>query len=246
MTPYPISKDLLSDFMSNFCGYGNLHSPYWFIGKEEGGGATLEENFQRVITWESMGKTTTVDSMDYHLKLGYTDREMTRIQPTWTKLIQILLTLDGKGASKEDRRRYQSYKLGRTDSNHCLLELMPMASRSTSLWLWQSIFHDYYGCADRKSYFAAVAPQRRQKLKALIEEYAPKVVVFYSNHARYIAEWNQVSGVTAWNWQTANSHFKYSWAYQGTTLYMITPHPTQPKLTTEDFPLVGEFIKNYL
>jgi hypothetical protein len=246
MTQYPISKDLLSAFMSNFCGYGNLHSPYWFIGKEEGGGATLEENFQRVLAWESMGKTTTVDSMDYHLKLGYTDREMTRIQPTWTKLIQILLTLDGKGASKEERRDFQRHKLGRADSNHCLLELMPMASRSTSLWLCQSIFHDYYGYTDRKSYFSAVAPQRRRKLKSLIEEYAPKLVVFYSSQANYIAEWSLISGVITWNWQTANNHFKYGWAHQGNTLYMITPHPTSHGLTTEDFPLVGEFIKNYL
>lgn len=193
-----------------------------------------------------MGKANTVDSIEYHLRLGYTERQLSKIQPTWTKLIQLLLTLEGKGSSKEERREYQRHKLARIDSNHCLLELMPMASKSTSLWLWQSIFHDYYGYADRKSYFSAVAPQRRQKLKSLIEEYAPKFVVFYSSQASYIAEWNLISDVTAWNWQTVSSYFKYGWAHQGNILYVITPHPTSHGITAEDSPPIGKFAKSYL
>jgi hypothetical protein len=33
----------LDQFAHNFLGYGNLESPIWFIGMEEGGGNTKEE-----------------------------------------------------------------------------------------------------------------------------------------------------------------------------------------------------------
>jgi len=104
---YPISKELLSEFMSSFFGYGNLSSPYWFIGKEEGGGASLEENFQRILVWEKLGKSSTVDSIQYHQTLGFSESELQKIQPTWTKLIQVLLELEGKNSlDKELRRSY--------------------------------------------------------------------------------------------------------------------------------------------
>lgn len=164
--PYPVSKQLLSEFMTSFFGYGNLSSPYWFIGKEEGGGSTLEENFQRILTWERMGKLTTVDTIEYHQTLGFSDQQLSTIQPTWTKLIQILLELDVKESlDKEVRRQYQRHLLGRKNANHCTLELMPMASRSTGLWLWQEIFNDYFEMPSRKEYFSNVVQQRKTVLK---------------------------------------------------------------------------------
>lgn len=89
---FPISKPLLLDFMENFFGYGNLKAPYWFIGKEEGGGKKMEENFRRILLWEKLGKNPTVDLKKYHYDLGFNDHQLTRIQPTWTKLVQIILT----------------------------------------------------------------------------------------------------------------------------------------------------------
>lgn len=132
MKNYPISKELLSEFMEDFYGYGNLDSPYWFIGKEEGGGKDIEENYRRVKTWESMGKNTTVDMIDYHVKLGFSERDLNKIQKTWTQLVQILLKIERRPSEKEDRRQYQRHSLGRLSGNNCELELMPLASRSTT------------------------------------------------------------------------------------------------------------------
>lgn len=75
--------------MSSFFGYGNLSSPYWFIGKEEGGGASLEENFQRILVWEKLGKSSTVDSIQYHQTLGFSESELL----LWIPRLMLLLNV---------------------------------------------------------------------------------------------------------------------------------------------------------
>lgn len=239
-----VSKSLLSTFMSNFFGYGNLNAPYWFIGKEEGGGKDLAENFRRILTWEGFGGTTTVDTIKYHQRLGFTEHQLTRIQPTWTKLIQILLVLEGKDPQSIDlRREYQRNHLGRASGSNCCMELMPMASRSTTLWHWQKMFAEYFGYKNRHDYFAQVAPERRLQLKKLITIHKPKVVVFYSSQQSYIDQWRLIAEVEEWNWVNISKSFKYGWARKNGTLFIITPHPTTHGIRNTDFPVVGEFIR---
>ncbi len=232
--------------MNGFFGYGNLKAPYWFIGKEEGGGKDLEENFRRILTWEYFGKPTTVDMIDYHIKLGFTDKQLNNIQATWTKLVQILLTMEGKEGSKEERRSYQRNHLGRLKGNNCCLELMPMASRSTGLWLWESIFRDYFDQNNREAYLTTTVPMRITKLKTLIKQYAPRLVLFYSTQKDYVERWEEVAGGKDWQWIQLSKVMKYGWYKQGSTLYVITTHPTMKGITNDDFPIVGRLIKNTL
>lgn len=241
---YPVSQQLLSEFMTQFFGYGNLASPYWFIGKEEGGGATLEENFQRILIWEKLGKATTVDSIGYHQALGFSDSAMQKIQPTWTKLIQILLELEEKDSlDKEVRRHYQRNLLGRSNSDHCTIELMPMASRSTGLWLWRDIFADYFKLKNRRDYFAKIAPQRKQTIRSLISKHQPKLVLFYSTQADYLPHWHELSGGSEFITEKLSEKFSFYWKKANNTLFVITPHPTAHGLTVNDFPKIGQFIK---
>lgn len=246
MINYPTSKELLSDFMNNFFGYGNLNSPYWFIGKEEGGGKNLDENFRRIHAWEYFGKPTTVDLIDYHLKLGFTDKQLNNIQSTWTKLIQILLSIEGKEETKKERRFYQRNHLGRLNGNNCCLELMPMASRSTGLWLWEKIFQEYYQINDRKEYFSSIVPNRIKRLKELIKKYNPELIVFYSTQNDYIQKWNDIVDVRDWQWVQLTKFMKYGWFKRDSSLYVITTHPTMKGITNKDFPEVGKFIKQIL
>jgi hypothetical protein len=242
---YPVSKQLLSEFMHTFFGYGNMSSPYWFIGKEEGGGVNLEENFKRVLIWEKMGKLTTVDSIEYHQALGFSERELQKIQPTWTKLIQILLELEEQNSlDTEARRQYQRHQLGRRNSNHCTVELMPMASRSTGLWLWKDIFKDYFGITNRKDYFKEVVQQRMQSLNNMIIKYKPKLVLFYSTQADYIPHWKEIAGDADFKTEILSDKFSFHWTKNGNTMFVITPHPTAHGITANDFPTIGKFIKS--
>lgn len=246
MTRYSVSKELLSDFMNGFFGYGNLNSPYWFIGKEEGGGRDLDENFRRILTWEHFGKPTTIDIIDYHLKLGFSEKILSNIQPTWTKLIQILLTIEGREGTKEERRVFQRNQLGRINGTNCCLELMPMASRSTSLWLWKDIFRDYFQIPNRKVYFQSTVPKRIIKLKELIKKYKPKLVLFYSTQRDYLPYWQEIIENDNWTSIQLSQYMKYCWIKQDSTLYIATTHPTMKGITGSDFLKVGKFIKNNL
>ena len=246
MTNTLVSKQLLSDFIDSFFGYGNLNSPYWFIGKEEGGGKDLGENFRRILTWESFGKPTTVDLIDYHFQLGFTDKQLNNIQSTWTKLVQLLLTIDGKEISKEERRVYQRNNLGRLLGNNCVLELMPMASRNTGLWLWEKIFQEYYQINNRKEYFSFIVPTRLTRLKELIKQHRPKLVLFYSTQKDYIQQWYEIVDAVNWQWIKLSKVMKYGWYKRESSLYVITTHPTMKGITNNDFPEVGKFIKKIL
>ncbi len=46
----------LENYMATFYRYGNYSGDYWFIGKEEGGGETIEDNLARIQAWKGMGK----------------------------------------------------------------------------------------------------------------------------------------------------------------------------------------------
>lgn len=244
MNNYPIAKELLSDFMEGFYGYGNLDSPYWFIGKEEGGGKEIEENYRRVKTWESFGKNPTVDMIDYHLKLGFPEHSLNSLQSTWNKLIQILLEIEQKPGEKEDRRKYQRHQLGRLSGNNCELELMPLASRSTTgNWQWEEIMNDYFQISERDQYFSEVVPKRILGLKKLVSKHNPKLVVCYSTDKSYIEKWSEIVGSDGWNWVPVSRVMKYGWIKKDARLYVVTTHPTMKGMTNNEFPEVGKFIR---
>jgi hypothetical protein len=128
----------LSEFIENFYGYGNYDGDYWFIGKEEGGGNTLNEIQERLSLWERRGKRELEDIADYHIALG-DKRYFTHpfaIQSTWNKLIRMVLAVQQEPQTTDMVRTYQREKLGRLDGDTCLLELLPLPSRSTGEWIY--------------------------------------------------------------------------------------------------------------
>ncbi len=241
-----VDDSSLRAFVNDYFGYGNLNSPYWFIGKEEGGSVTLAENNLRVAKWVEMGSPITLDTYVYHKSLGVSDYEFSRIQPTYTKIIQILLHLDGSGSDIDVRRAFQAGKLGRVDANHALLELMPLASRSTGLWLWKEQVSKALNLHTRKQYWETIMPKRIVALKDLIAKHKPKLVLFYSTQTDYIRAWSQITGIDDWEWHKISPYMKYGLQQVGNTLYVITTHPTMKGIKGRDFAEVAEKIQSLL
>lgn len=239
-----VDDSSLCAFVNDYFGYGNLNSPYWFIGKEEGGSVTLAENNLRIAKWIEMGSPTTLDTYVYHKSLGMSDYEFSRIQPTYTKIIQILLHLDGIGSDIDARRAFQHTKLGRVDANHALLELMPLPSRSTGLWLWKDQVSKALSLHTRQQYWETIMPKRITALKALIAKHNPKLVLFYSTQSGYINAWSQLAGTSDWEWHKISPYMKYGLQQVGNTLYVITTHPTMKGIRGTDFTEVAEAIKS--
>lgn len=243
-----ISDSLIEGYIHDFFGYGNLNSPYWFIGKEEGGGSTPEENISRIRIWEMNGKPQTHDYYLFHKQLGFSDHQLSRLQQTWTKLSQILriLTTGSDFSSKEDTRSFLLHNFGRYSGNHCLLELMPIPARSTdkSRWMGQLIC-SHPNLIDRDIYKKKYISQRIESIKLLIAQYNPKLVVFYSTEPDYINAWTDITGKDRWNKQTLDTGINIAYQ-QNERLYIICPHPTRPGIKSTDFPSISYKVVNLL
>jgi len=126
---------LIETFINTFYGYGNYQGDYWFIGMEESGGG-LEDISNRISTWSKRGQRELEDVAEYHDAIGVTNlfSEGARLQPTWNKLIRIILSSTRSDFNIEDVRNYQIKELGRSNRNTCLLELFPLPSPSASEW----------------------------------------------------------------------------------------------------------------
>ena len=86
---------LIKKYMSNFFGYGNLKSDYWFIGIEEGGGKTEKEVIDRIKTWNMFGENTVEDLAKFHKKINNPLAKMGSYFPlTWQSYIRIVFALN--------------------------------------------------------------------------------------------------------------------------------------------------------
>ncbi len=230
-----ITQNLIENRIHSFWGYGNLHSNTWFIGMEEGFHGSLEDLEDRLK--QTMDKSV-IDLQDDmrdvqdHMKWF---SETSHVQPTWGKLIFILLSLSFKNTSNDQIKKYQRKEFGRLKSDHCSLEFMPLPCRSTSKadWFYNKFGIDYL--ANRKSYIEKVMPTRIILFRKLIDEYNPKVVVMYS--LSYKHEWQKIIGC-----ETEKIGDVY-YAKQCKTNFFIIPHSTAHGKTNDDWTKIAETIK---
>jgi len=215
---------LLDEFVQTFYGYGRHCGKRWFIGMKEGGGHSFAEVAKRLNAWADRGKCELEDLAEYHRAIGkphwFTDPP--KLQPTWSKLIRILLSSDAQIPTTEQVRKYQRDSWGRLDGDTCLLDLLPplpdLANRE-----------GYEQCRARR-----IAHLRRQ-----IREFTPKVVVFYS--FGYRDDWQAIAEVGLS--QDADGIYV---GRNDSTLFVMTKHPTTPGVTNDYFHQVGRLIARIL
>lgn len=232
-----ITKELIEGRIKNFWGYGNLRSGTWFVGMEEGfhGDDTdLERRFN--LTWNKTVIDLKYDmtSVKDHAKWFSDDAP---IQRTWGKLIMILLVLGAEEpVDREKVREYQRKRLGRSDSDHCLLEFMPLPCRSTKEknWIYGRYGIDYLSI--RETYLEHVSPKRIVSLRKLIEEHGPERVIFYSKG--YLDKWREIAG------NEFRGPGKMLHNHAGKTDYFVIPHPAAHGMTNQDWLDIANYIKN--
>ena len=190
-------NDLIQSFMRNCYGYGTYTGDYWFVGMESACDEnTYEEISRRLETWRRRGSPEMDDVCGYHLDLGivWPFAERPPLQSTWKGLIRILLTAEGHKPTVEEMRLYQRDVLGRTHGNSCLLEFLPLPSRSTGHWIYAE-HSDLPFLASRAAYMEDCAPWRAEHLRQRIAEHRPKAVIFYSMNSWYRRWWQEIAGV---------------------------------------------------
>lgn len=215
----------LYNFINTFYGYGTYSGRYWMVGMEEGGGESREEIEGRLAAWESFGRTELVDLADSHLYFGvdkyFGERPIS--QRTWSRLLRTILTVDrGEPPTLDEIKQYQGLRLGRLDGDNCLVELLPLPSPKTSVWLYPQMSNlDYL--QTRKAYREHLAPQRAEHLRLRVEEYQPRLVWFYSTNAWYMPWWQHIIGVETQEHEIAGLSAQL--ARRDGTTFVITRHP---------------------
>lgn len=244
---------LLDAFAHTFYGYGNYNGAYWFIGIEERGNL-FQDVEKRLLVWDSRGRSELDDVALFHKAIGYgslfekqpNKPDTPRLQPTWNKLIRILLSAAGRVSDNEDAaeltklvREYQQTKLGRTQEESCLIELFPLPSQSSHAKDW--IYGNYSSldyCTNRKVYEEHFMSLRISHIKDLITQYKPPVVVFYSK--KYLSCWEQIADMTF----SDDASLDISMVQSKSTIFMIMKHPAYwtPGKTSAYFHNLGKNI----
>lgn len=229
------NDELLEKLIETFYGYGNLQGKYWFIGMEEAG-VNFEDINNRVNIWSQRGQQEIEDVAEYNIDVGAWDE---KLQPTWNKLIRIVLSAKGnKNINIEDVRKYQFNELGRKDKETCLLELLPLPSPSLAHWIYKDHSRLSY-LTDRNQYVKHCLENRINKISEKIKEHQPKAVVFYGMGYEYF--WRKITKtITDVEFLPTSSGFLICRNSQ--TVFVISKHPVAPGLTNEYFHNIGKLI----
>ena len=157
------------------------------------------------------------------------------IQPTYRRLVEMMLYSENRiFPDKEEIREFQIKKLGRKESNHALLELMPLPSKSIAEKDWLYTESDVEGLSSRKDYLETYKDERIEALRKLIEEYKPKYVICYS--LSYQEDWQQLTDSP---FIEVNPRRLYL-ARDGVTTLAITPHSVAQGLSNNDWKMIIE------
>ncbi len=192
---WALSDPVLESYIQGFYGHGPYTAPYWFVGMEFGGGGTATEVVSRIQGWADRGKHELEDMVGPD-GAGHEVRwfgPQPPLQPTWAKLIRVVLSAEGAAPTTEQVRAYQRDRLGRTGGLDCILELLPLPSPGLNRWLFYPDHSQLPYLRDRAAYTAYVAPIRAAHLRQRITEYQPRSVVFYG--AGYAHWWRAIAGL---------------------------------------------------
>lgn len=226
-----LDSNLLAQFCTRFFGYGELSAPIWFVGMEEGGGATIGEIEARLDAWARRNMPVVDDLALFHREFGDSSRFVPKapIQSTWKQLMRMMLILRGsarKGeAATELVRQYQIGEFGRTGSGVALLELMPLPKPALDRWPYQA-----WTCPETLPYLqnigayrAEIEPKRIAAIRQLILDHGPRVVVFYGKG--YQEQWEAICGMRLRGEAYPFVAREDRPGVQHPTLFLLLPHP---------------------
>ncbi len=231
-----LNDDLLQRRIKTFYGYGNYEGKYWFIGMEEAGGETFENINRRIDTWVKRGEQEIEDVKEYHEDMGVSVKGN---QNTWNKLIRILLSAKRvENIDIKDVKEYQSSQLGRKEKETCLLELLPLPSKSVKDWIY-SKYSQLHCLSDRKTYRNDCSETRINHIIQMIEKYKPKAVIFYG--VSYREYWQKVANIEFKKIESSKKHYFFI-GKNHQTIFVIAIHPVARGVTNQYFHDIGKSI----
>jgi hypothetical protein len=229
----PTHADTIERFMTTFFGYGSWTAPIWFIGMEEGWGSTVAEVTRRLAAWERRGERELEELVEYHRAIGVTRHldDHAPLQPTWAKMIHVLLAARKLPSDVEAVRAFQMRNFGRDDGATCIVELLPLPSPNVRSWLYSEWGLEHL--RDRKTYRQHLIPRRVASIRARVSSYRPTAVVFLG--MSYLKHWQEIAG-TPLNVRESVA------VADGETIYIAALHPASRGTASSYFRAIGDLI----
>ncbi|MDQ3705444.1 MAG: hypothetical protein M3437_09535 [Chloroflexota bacterium] len=241
MADLDLDPEVLESYIKEFYGHGSYEAKYWFIGMEFGGGGSFEEIVSRIEGWHRRGGKGLEDLGPQGVGTG--SRWFLPpypLQPTWAKLVRIMMSAEGQPTESGSLRAYQKDRLGREGGLDCIVELLPLPSPGLGHWKFYPAIAERHPqlayLKDRATYTSHVAPMRIAHLQTRIEQHQPRAVVFYGSGYRHW--WRQIAGEQF----EPSSLNKVQVARKGHTLFVVMQHPTAHGVTKDYFDAVGRLI----
>lgn len=166
------------DRIESFVGYGRVDAPVVFVGMEESladeaglaADLALRSTFEPVMDLERAHRGI-VDGASLF-------SESPRRQPTWRVMADVMLHFEGRRFANADersdaRRNYRAKRLGRSDGDSLLAELLPYPNPKRSGWHYADRF------ATREKYVEKIWPLRRALLTEALAATKRRAVVCY-------------------------------------------------------------------
>ena len=167
MTDRTLSNEELERAL-RFEGYGTKSAPFWFLGMEEGGGSS-DELLVRARTYGSVE--------DLYSALNKIGREkiLQSHVPTWRVISKLVMAMQGVADWQEtfSGREYQAHRLGRSDGETFLTELMPLPCKDINDWPYPMLF------PTKAEYIVLIRPRRIRWLRAEVSKLKPRFVICY-------------------------------------------------------------------
>lgn len=189
----------------NFLGYGNIQGNFWFMGMEEGSGGSddLEVNIQARIKFsdEIMDLQEAHDENFLGWKYWDINQPIKRFPSVWVYMARIVRALgEEKAADWWDTKKAKDYireHLGRKHENGdtFLTELLPLPKRQASKW--PELYEKTFGFKQRQDYEMKITPERKLKIKTLLESKKPKYLFCYGE--THYLHYKEIFKSETWN-----------------------------------------------
>jgi hypothetical protein len=245
----------LLESLCQFVGYGSPTAKAIFIGREE---YTYDDNpdvyRKRLEIQRRLQPYADLGELCSQLTGGLHNPMKCEPQRTWAPLCSVMLGISGSSIASDNQTaiiEYQKKKLGRSDSDSLLVELLPVPKSTAKSF--RAIHASLLGFGDLETYHRSVLPDRQTFLAKILAKHftgqsPPRLILGYGKPwGRFEAIFEQARQMLNWgsSLQYNSDELWFRWAKMKDCLFFLTFHPACQDKRRFDFNVAKRIAEIY-